>query len=121
MTYKNLYFDFLLRCELDQLLINRSSGHISSKLTTLFMQLATQHAKGQAMTVSEAIFQPDMASSSVLHKRIDDLREAGMICVMYKNKNRRTKFLVPTDKGNQYLQLMGDLLRAAPRQLALKA
>ena len=116
MTYQNLYFDFLLRCEQQQALINQSSGHISSKLTVMFLVLATRHANGQAMTVSEAMLQPEMASSAALHKRIDDLREAGMICVVFKGSDRRTKFLAPTDKGQRYLQLMGNLLQAAPSQ-----
>lgn len=114
MAHQNLYFDFLLRCEHHQALIKQSSGHISSKLTALFMALAIRHAHGQAMTVSEAMLQPEMASSAALHKRIDDLREAGMICVVFKGSDRRTKYLAPTDKGNRYLQLMGDLLRATP-------
>lgn len=112
MSYQNLYFDFLLRCEHKQTLINQSSAHISSKLIALFVVIATKHADGQAMTVSQAMGLPDMASSAALHKRIDDLREAGMICVVFKGSDRRTKYLVPTDKGNRYLQLMGDLLRA---------
>jgi len=120
MTYQNLYFDFLLRCEQQQTLIQQSSGHISSKLIAMFMVLATRHANGQAMTVSEAMLQPDMASSAALHKRIDDLREAGMIGVVFKGSDRRTKYLVPTDKGDRYLQLMGDLLRAAQSQLEKK-
>ena len=82
----------------------------------MFLVLATRHANGQAMTVSEAMLQPEMASSAALHKRIDDLREAGMICVVFKGSDRRTKFLAPTDKGQRYLQLMGNLLQAAPSQ-----
>jgi DNA-binding MarR family transcriptional regulator len=112
MSYKNLYFDFLLRCEHTQALINQSSAHISSKLMALFVVIATQHAEGNSMTVSQTMEMPHMASSAALHKRIDDLREAGMICVVFKGADRRTKYLVPTDKGNRYLQLMGKLLRA---------
>lgn len=57
-----------------------------------------------------------MASSAALHKRIDDLREAGMVCITYKGENRRTKFLSPTDKGERYLEFMGQLLRTASKQ-----
>jgi DNA-binding MarR family transcriptional regulator len=112
MSYQNLYFDFLLRCEQKQTLINQSSAHISSKLMVLFVVIATKHAEGQAMTVSQTMGLPGMASSAALHKRIDDLREAGMICVVFKGSDRRTKYLAPTDKGNRYLQLMGELLCA---------
>jgi DNA-binding MarR family transcriptional regulator len=112
MSHAHLYFDFLLRCEHKQTLIDRTSAHISSKLMALFVVLATKHAEGQAMTVSGTMALQHLASSAALHQRIDDLREAGMICVVYKGDDRRTKYLVPTDKGDRYLKLMGDLLRA---------
>ena len=112
MSHQHLYLDFLLRCEHKQALINRSSAYISPKLMALFLELAAKHALGQDMTVSGAMALQHLASSAALHQRIDDLREAGMICVVYKGVDRRTKYLVPTDKGDRYLKLMGDLLRA---------
>lgn len=112
MPHKNSYFDFLLRCEHEQATISQSSAHISSKLMALFVLLAMKHAEGQAMSVSQTMALPGIASSAALHKRIDDLREAGMICVMFKGSDRRTKYLVPTEKANRYLSLMGDLLKA---------
>ena len=112
MSYKNIYFDFLLRCESKQTLINNSSAHISSKLMALFVAIALKHASGQAMTVSETMSLQNMASSAALHKRIDDLREAGMIFAIFKGEDRRTKYLIPTDKGYRYLELMGQLLCA---------
>jgi hypothetical protein len=117
MSHPNPYFDFLLRCEHAQTTINQSSAHISSKLMVLFVLLAMKHAEGQAMSVSQTMALPGMASSAALHKRIDDLREAGMICVVYKGSDRRTKYLVPSEKANHYLSLMGDLLKANPQQL----
>lgn len=117
MSHPNPYFDFLLRCEHEQALINQSSAHMSSKLMALFVLIAIKHAEGQAMTVSQTMALPGMASSAALHKRIDDLREAGMICVMFKGSDRRTKFLIPTDKANRYLSIMGDLLKVDARFL----
>jgi hypothetical protein len=35
-----------------------------------------------------------------------------MIGVVFRGKDRRTKYLVPTEKGERYLQMMGELLRA---------
>lgn len=112
MTHQYIYFDFLLRCEHKEGLIDRSSAHISSKLMALFVVLAMKHADGQDMTVSDTMALQHLASSAAIHQRINDLREAGMICVVYKGTDRRTKYLVPTDKGDRYLKLMGDLLRA---------
>ena len=112
MTYQNLYFEFLLRCEEKQTLINKKSAHISAKLMALFVVIALKHAHDQTMTVSDAMALQDIASSAALHQRIDDLREAGMICVIYKGSDRRTKYLKPTEKGDKYLCMMGDFLRA---------
>jgi DNA-binding MarR family transcriptional regulator len=78
----------------------------------LFAIIALKHAAGQAMTVSEAMALRTLASSAALHNRIDDLREAGMICVTYKGHNRRSKFLIPTEKGMRYLQRMGQLMQS---------
>lgn len=110
MSYIKLYFDFLLRCEKNQVQIHQSCAHISSKLLTLFLEIAQQHAHGQPMTVSQAMQLQHIASSATLHNRIDDLREAGMICVSFKGTDRRTKYLIPTDKGHRYLALMEALL-----------
>jgi DNA-binding MarR family transcriptional regulator len=78
----------------------------------LFVAIALKDASGEAMTVSETMSLQNIGSSAALHKRIDDLREAGMICVIFKGENRRTKYLIPTDKGGRYLEFMGQLLCA---------
>jgi hypothetical protein len=83
----------------------------------LFVVIALRHSRDQAMTVSEAMSLQAIASSAALHQRIDDLREVGMICVIYKGVDRRTKYLIPTEKGDHYLSMMGDFLRAHSRHL----
>jgi DNA-binding MarR family transcriptional regulator len=110
MPYTKLYFDFLRRCEKNRLSINRSCAHISSKQLVLFIEIALKHAQGQPMTVSQTMALRSIASSAALHDRIDDLREAGMIHVSYNGADRRTKYLIPSDKGHRYLTYMGALL-----------
>jgi DNA-binding MarR family transcriptional regulator len=116
MSHLPIYFDFLIQCEREQALIDRSCAHISPKLMALFLMLAHEAEQGSPLTVSGAMSQKQMASSAALHKRIDDLREAGMICVIYKGMDRRTKYLIPTDKGNRHLNLMGKLLQSSTRR-----
>jgi DNA-binding MarR family transcriptional regulator len=115
MPHQNLYLGFLQLCEQKNALINTYSAHISPNLLALFVVIARKHAQGHPMTVSEAMGLQKMASSAALHKRIDDLREAGMICLIFKHTDRRTKYLVPSDKGEKYLKLMGQLLRLTYR------
>lgn len=119
MSHPHTYFDFLLLCAHKQTLIDQSSAHISAKLMALFLTLAHHAEQGKPMTVSAAMSLQHIASSAALHKRIDDLREAGMIGVVFKGTDRRTKYLVPTDKGDRYLTLMGTLLQSAMRQKSI--
>jgi DNA-binding MarR family transcriptional regulator len=118
MPHATTYFDFLTLCEENNARILQYSSHISPKLLALFVVIALKHDQNQSLTVSDAMALQDLASSAALHKRIDDLREAGMIDLVFKGENRRTKYLIPTEKGNRYLKLMGQLLRTALRHKA---
>lgn len=115
MPYTAIYFDFLKLREQKKSLTAHYSAQISPNLLALFELIVVKHAQDQAMTVSEAMALQHLASSAALHKRIDDLREAGMIDVIFKGRNRRTKYLVPSEKGIRYLRLMGQLFRKASR------
>lgn len=115
MPYVAAYFDFLILCDKNSSRIQQNTSHISPNLLAFFVVIALKHEQHQALTVSAAMALRKIASSAALHKRIDDLREAGMIHLEFKAKDRRTKYLVPTDKGNRYLKLMGQLLRIAAR------
>jgi hypothetical protein len=113
MSSSQLYFDFLLLCEKNRVLINNMSAHVSQVALALFIEITRRHEANHAMTISEAMDLKHMASSAALHRRIDDLREAGMVCVFFKDESRRSKYLCPTEKGQKYLQLMGRLLYTA--------
>jgi len=115
MSSSRLFINFLIACESKRSLINNYSSHMSPAALALFVVIVLNHEKGHPLTISEAMALNYMASSAALHKRIDDLREAGMVCVTFKGKNRRTKFLTPTDKGERYLKFMGQLLRCASK------
>lgn len=115
MLPSRLCINFLRLCETNRTLINHYSSHISPAALALFVVIVLNHEKNRPLTISEAMALDHMASSAALHKRIDDLREAGMVCVTFKGQNRRTKFLSPTNKGERYLKLMGQLLRRASK------
>jgi DNA-binding MarR family transcriptional regulator len=115
MSPSRLCINFLQLCESNCTLITHYSSHISPAALALFVVIVLNHEKGHPLNISDAMALDQMASSAALHKRINDLREAGMVCVTFKGKNRRTKFLAPTDKGERYLKLMGQLLRRASK------
>ena len=47
-----------------------------------------------------------LASPATVHRKIDDLLDAGYLTFSYKGDNRRTKYLVPTDKANKYFDAL---------------
>ena len=120
MPHTNIYIDFLSLCEQKSAAIHQYSAHISPNLLALFAMVAITHARDESMTVSQAMALPNMASSAAIHKRIDDLREAGMINLVFKENDRRTKYLILTEKGNRYLKFMGQLLRHASKHQTAK-
>jgi len=56
-----------------------------------------------------------IASPATIHRKLDQLRELGMIDTVFEGKNRRTKYLVPTKAASDYFANMGKAV-----QLALK-
>ena len=111
MSHANYYLAFLLLCEREEVRILQHSAHISPDALAVFVRIAVMHDMNKALTVSQAMALPGLASSAAIHKRIDDLRESGMVNVWFKAPDRRTKYLIPSEKGNRYLKLMGQLLR----------
>lgn len=69
--------------------------------------IAIKHSMGVPMTVTDAMGLFDLASPATLHRKIDMLREAGLIEMIFVGKNRRTKYLGPTDLTNDYFSKMG--------------
>ena len=61
------------------------------------------------MTVGEAMALNRLGSPATLHKKINDLWLAGLIQMNFKENNRRTKFLAPTDITHEYFRLMEDI------------
>ncbi len=56
------------------------------------------------LTVTEAMALNDIASPATLHRKLDQLREMGMIDTMFEGTNRRTKYMVPTDAAQRYFE-----------------
>ena len=63
------------------------------------------------LTVTEAMALNDIASPATLHRKLDQLREMGMIDTMFEGTNRRTKYIHPTAKTNAYFDALGQLMQ----------
>ena len=65
------------------------------------------------LTVTEAMALEQIASPATIHRKLDLLRELGMIDTVFEGKNRRTKYLVPTKAASDYFANMGKAVQQA--------
>jgi DNA-binding MarR family transcriptional regulator len=75
--------------------------------------IALRHNQGEAMTVTDAMSLHKIASPATLHRKLDQLREAGLIEQTFNGDNRRTKYLVPTKLADQHFSNLSKALIAA--------
>ncbi len=70
----------------------------------LLETIAVRYSQGKPLTVTETMAMSHIASPATIHRKLDILREIGMIDTQFEGSNRRTKFLAPTPQAVQYFQ-----------------
>ncbi len=83
----------------------------------LLETIAVRHSQGKPLTVTEAMAMSHIASPATIHRKLDVLREIGMIDTQFEGSNRRTKFLVPTPIAVQYFQTHSKAMDQAMAQI----
>jgi Fe2+ or Zn2+ uptake regulation protein len=78
--------------------------------------VSVRHDLGKPLTVTEAMALNHIASPATIHRKLDQLRELGMIDTVFEGKNRRTKFLVPTQAAHDYFNAVGEAMKNAVAQ-----
>jgi len=78
--------------------------------------IAVRHADEKPLTVTEAMALTTIASPATIHRKLDQLRELGMIDTVFEGKNRRTKYLVPTQMAHDYFNKVGQVMQQALAQ-----
>jgi len=78
--------------------------------------IAVRHAAEKPLTVTDAMALNAIASPATIHRKLDQLRELGMIDTVFEGKNRRTKFLVPTQMAHDYFHKVGQVMQEAMAQ-----
>lgn len=73
--------------------------------------IASKHAQGKTMTVTDSMTLTSIASPATIHRKLDDLREAGLIEQTFAANNRRTKYLVPTKAADKYFSSLGEVMK----------
>ena len=74
--------------------------------------IAMRHEQQKPLTVTEAMALSTIASPATIHRKLDQLRELGMIDTVFEGKNRRTKYLVPTQAAHDYFEHIGQAMQA---------
>jgi len=111
MTNKNAYLRFLnLLRGVEATFLPPT---LDSTAKALLERIACEHAQGDPLTITEAMALHDVASPATIHRKIDDLRIAGLVDTEFQGDNRRTKYLTPTPKARKFFDKVNALLPSA--------
>ena len=87
--------------------------NIDSTALLLLNEIAVQHHEGKNITVTQAMLLSNIASPATVHRKLDELRDAGLIEQVFEGKNRRTKYLIPTKEADSYFAKMSKAITNA--------
>ena len=79
--------------------------------------IAVRHAQQKPLTVTEAMALAYIASPATIHRKLDPLRELGMVDSVFEGSNRRTKYLIPTQVAHDYFDQVGQAMQEAIKTL----
>ncbi|PUE58223.1 hypothetical protein B9Z36_05025 [Limnohabitans sp. Rim8] len=108
MSSKNVYLNYLVQSKAEPM--DAMLSYVSPACVQLLSAIAVADFQGQPLTISQIMAMIHFASPGTIHRRVESLRQKGLIDLIYKDGNRRTKYIVPTEAANAYFEKMGDLL-----------
>ena len=82
----------------------------------LLEAIAIAHSEGTALTVTDAMALNTLASPATMHRKLTNLLDAKLIEQVFEGKNRRTKYLVPTQTAQNYFEQIGQVMKQALAQ-----
>lgn len=77
----------------------------------LLEMLAVASEAEKPMNVGEAMSADWIASPATLHRKIRSLIDTGYVSSEFFGRNRRTRYLVPTEKANAFFSQMGTSMK----------
>ena len=86
---------------------------IDSTALLLLNEIAVQHYDGKNITVTQAMLLTNIASPATIHRKLNNLIEVSLIEQVFKGKNRRTKYLIPTKEAESYFAKMSKAIANA--------
>ena len=72
--------------------------------------ITIHHSKNEPLTVSAAMKLNSIASPATIHRKISTLWELDLVVYEFKDGNRRTKYLAPTDLAIQRYEKLGKVM-----------
>ena len=89
------------------------SPQIDIDAKKLLEAIVLRVAEQRPLTVNDAMALNAIGSPVTIRRKLDQLRELGMIDMVFKDQNRRTKHLMPTNDALTYFNSMGKAVKAA--------
>ena len=77
---------------------------LSPTAILLLNEIAVKDFEDQPLTVTQAMGLNALGSPANLHRKLDELLDAGMISFSYNRNNRRTKYITLTQTAFGYFQ-----------------
>ena len=93
-------------------------GEVSLSEERLLNHLAASWSTNQKVTVLQAMSADRDISYSTAHRLLKSLRLKNFIMLVTDERDTRVKYVVPTDKTNQYFNHLGSCLDRAVRHTA---
>jgi DNA-binding MarR family transcriptional regulator len=118
MKSQNSYFNFLQLAEA----VNDAFDCFSEidPTTMLLLEIiAIMHSDHNALTVTQAMGLISVASPATIHRKLCRLYELKLIDFVFLGANRRTKYLHPTSKAENYFSALGQSLSEAVKIAAI--
>lgn len=88
-----------------------ANANVDETAKQLLNVISLRHAQGKSLTVTDAMALSSIASPATIHRKLDDLREVGLIEQKFEGKNRRTKYLSPTSLANSHFEMLGEMMK----------
>ena len=106
---KSAYLRFLA---LTEAIAGNLGNDIDSTSLAILEVIGLAAMQGSPFTVTKAMSLDHLASPATIHRKLNRLIENGYLEQQFEGKNRRTKYLVPTNKTKQYFADMGKAIKA---------
>jgi DNA-binding MarR family transcriptional regulator len=105
MKSSEIYLRFLAISDALNQEMKRADVDLTSQ--KLLEAIAVAAEKKKMLTVSQAMALEFLGSPATLHRKLQVLMDAGLIEQTFEGRNRRTRFLCPTERAQKYFEKMG--------------